>query len=329
METSRALIADQHRPGVVAVEDLELGDPGGEVTIAVVASGVNFKDAMAAETGNRIVRRDRLVLGVDLAGVVTDPGDSTFAVGQEVLAHGYGLGVDHDGGFTTVARVPAPWVVEMPAGLTARQAMILGTAGFTAYCSLVALEHHGLTPGSGPLLVTGASGGLGSVAVALATRAGYEVVASSGKAASHDYLTELGATAVIGRDEIADRPDRVLATPRWAGAIDCVGGTTLAAVLRSLRYGAAVAASGLTAGAELGTTVYPFITRSVALLGIDAVEMEPTTRQRHWQGLAARVGGDWLEQIVAETVGLEGLPAALTQVRTAQVTGRILVDPRA
>ncbi len=218
-----------------------------------------------------MARTSPLVPGVDLVGTVTASSDPAFTIGDQVIAHGYDLGVARHGGFAQYARVPAAWVVPLPDGLTPRRAAVLGTAGFTAALSLHRLERHGLAPDAGPVLVTGASGGVGGMAVALAAARGYEVVASTGRTAERDYLIGLGAAEVIGRDDLVVAPDRTLGPERWAGAVDCVGGATLSAVLRTLRYGGAVAASGLTGGNTFESSVYPFIVRDVALLGIDTV----------------------------------------------------------
>ncbi len=214
----------------------------------------------------------------------------------------------------------------LPDSISTRVAMIIGTAGFTAMESLLALEDRGLEKGS-EVLVTGATGGVGSHAVALLAAKGYRPVASTGSPESSTWLLERGAVRVIGRDEVADKPERVLASETWAGAIDCVGGDTLAQILRSLRYGAAVAASGLVASAELATTVYPFITRSVALLGIDSVEATKATRQRVWSALGGIVDAIDFEALVDREVALEELPSALDTIREGKTRGRILVNP--
>ncbi len=215
----------------------------------------------------------------------------------------------------------------LPRGLSARRAALIGTAGFTAALSLARLERMGLAPGSGPVLVTGASGGVGSLSVALLAARGYEVVASTGKAAERDYLVGLGARDVIGRDDLQEASDRVLGTERWAGAVDCVGGATLRGVLRSLRYGAAVAASGLTGGASFDTTVYPFIVRGVSLLGIDSVETPIDERRSVWHELATAFPPETLDATVAGEIGLDGLSDALATISRGEVRGRILVRP--
>ena len=256
------------RHGVAELSDRDL--PEGEVLIHVEWSAINFKDAMVTRPGNKVARIFPLVPGVELAGVVEESASDEFTPGQRVLVQGYELGVAHHGGFAAYARVPADWVVALPDSLTCRNAAIIGLAGYTALLSLNRLLRHGTTPDDGPVLVTGASGGVGSAAVALVAKAGFEVVASSGKSAEHEYLKELGASRVVGR-EFTEDDGRTLGPQLWGGVVDCVGGTALAEALRTVRYGGAVAASGLTGGNNLATTVYPFIIRGVSLLGIDTV----------------------------------------------------------
>jgi acrylyl-CoA reductase (NADPH) len=320
-------VDDRVEAGVSA---LTLDDlPPGEVLVAVDWSAVNYKDGMVTRPGNRVARISPLVPGVDLVGTVVASEDPAVAVGSEVIAHGYDLGVARHGGFARYARVPAGWVVPLPTGLTARRAAALGTAGFTAALSLHRLEHHGLCPGTGPLLVTGASGGVGGMAVALAAARGYEVVASTGRPAERDYLVGLGASEVIGREDLVIAPERTLGPELWAGAVDCVGGTTLAAVLRTLRYGAAVAASGLTGGNTFEMSVYPFIVRSVALLGIDTVRTPVEERRTVWSELADWVPGDVVDALVDGEVGLGGLAPVLEDILAGRVRGRMLVRPGA
>jgi acrylyl-CoA reductase (NADPH) len=316
---------DGVRTGVSAftVEDL----PPGEVLVAVDWSAVNYKDGMVTRPGNRVARISPLVPGVDLVGTVVTSEDAAVAAGSAVIVHGYDLGVARHGGFARYARVPSDWVVPLPHGLTARRAAVLGTAGFTAALSLRRLEHHGLRPGTGPLLVTGASGGVGGMAVALAAARGYEVVASTGRTAERRYLEGLGAADVIGREDLVVDPGRTLGPERWAGAIDCVGGATLSAVLRTLRYGAAVAASGLTGGATVETSVYPFIVRNAALLGIDTVQTPIGERRAVWDELAGWVPGDVVDALVDGEVGLGALAPVLDDILAGRVRGRMLVRP--
>jgi acrylyl-CoA reductase (NADPH) len=310
------------------VESLTLADlPAGEVLVRVAWSSINYKDALVTQPGNRVARISPLVPGVDLAGVVVASDDPAVAPGIEVLAHGHDIGVSRHGGFAAYARVPAGLALPLPAGLSARAAMIIGTAGFTAALSADRLESHGLAPGDGPVLVTGASGGVGSFAVALLAGRGHEVVASTGKTDERPWLVDRGAADVIGRDDLDCDPDRVLGPERWAGAVDCVGGVTLARILRTLRYGAAVAASGLTGGSTLETTVFPFITRDVALLGVDTVATDATRRRGVWQRLAGDVARIDLESMVADEVTLDELDTAIDDVLAARVRGRVLVRP--
>jgi len=313
----------QQGPTTLPPEELGPGD----VLIAVAWSSVNYKDGMVTQPGNRVARKNPLVPGVDLSGWVVSSDDPALTPGRPVVVHGHDLGVAHHGGFASYARVPSAWVVPLPEGLDPRAAMIVGTAGFTAALSVDALERWGLTPGAGPVLVTGASGGVGSLAVAMLAARGYHVVASTGKVHERAWLEGLGAREVLGRDELEPNPGRVLGPGRFAGAVDCVGGRTLALVLRDLAYGGAVAASGLTGGAELQTTVYPFITRNVSLLGIDSVATPAARRQQIWQRIATP--GDLrpadLERFVHREVTLGDLGGALAEVLQAQVRGRILV----
>jgi len=301
--------------------------PAGEVLVRVLWSSVNYKDALVTVPGNRVARISPLVPGVDLAGVVVASDDPALAPGTEVLAHGHDLGVARHGGFAAFARIPAGLALPLPTGLSARDAMVVGTAGFTAALSADRLEDHGLSPGDGPVLVTGASGGVGSFAVALLAGRGHQVVASTGKTDEWQWLRDLGAADVIGRDDLDEAPDRVLGPERWAGAVDCVGGVTLARILRTLNYGAAVAASGLTGGSALETTVFPFITRDVALIGVDTVSTAVARRRAVWDRLARDVGRIDLESLVAAEVGLDGVGGAIDDVLAARVRGRILVRP--
>ncbi len=312
------------RPAVVELTEQDL--PAGDVLIRVEWSAINFKDAMVTRPGNRVARGFPLVPGVELAGVVEESTAPECTPGQRVLVQGYDLGVAHHGGFAAYARVPADWVVPLPDALTCRNAAIIGLAGFTALLSLRRLLHHGTVPGDGPVLVTGASGGVGSAAVALLSQAGFEVVASSGKTAEQDYLKGLGADRVVGR-QFTEDDGRTLGPQLWAGVVDCVGGTALAQALRTVRYGGAVAASGLTGGNELVTTVYPFIVRGVALLGIDTVTTPIQERRAAWADMAEAFPLQHCEEMVNEEIGLDGLTAALGRVLDAAVRGRILVAP--
>ena len=297
-----------------------------DILIRVEFSGVNYKDAMVASPASRVRRVPRLVGGVDAAGVVVESTDPRFAVGAPVAVHGGDVGVARDGGFAELIYASGSTVSLLPDAITTRDAMIIGTAGFTAMQSVLALEDHGLASGA-QVLVTGATGGVGSFAVAFLAARGYSPIASTGTATSSSWLHGLGATRVIARDEISDKPGRVLGSELWDAAVDCVGGATLADVLRSLRYGGAVAASGLVASADLVTTVYPFITRGVALLGIDSPSAPENVRGRVWTAIADVAPHLDFDLLVDRVVRLDGLVSALDDVTNARTRGRILVDP--
>jgi acrylyl-CoA reductase (NADPH) len=310
---------------VQVLEEDELGSDA--VTVEVDWSSVNYKDALAVTARGGVARLDRLVPGIDLAGRVVESHDPVFAAGDEVLAHCYGIGVSHHGGFAELARLPSEWVVPLPAGLSTKEAMSLGTAGYTAALATVTLESSGVLPGSGPVLVTGASGGVGSVAISLLAARGHEVVASTGKAESADWLRSLGAVEVLDRNEISAVSPKPLERERWAGAVDNVGGDTLASVLRGTRYGGAVAAIGMTGGAALSTTVLPFILRGVSLLGIDAVQSPIEERRALWARLAADLRPPVLASSDQRQIGLDGLDSVLDEIHAGEVTGRVLVQP--
>jgi acrylyl-CoA reductase (NADPH) len=314
---------------VIRAEIVELSEhdlPAGDVLVDVEWSAVNFKDAMVTRAGNRVARRFPLVPGVECAGTIAASDDPTMAPGRRVLVQGYDLGIAHHGGFAGRVRVPANWVVPLPPAVSCRTAAIIGLAGFTAVLSLHRLEQHGLTPDHGPVLVTGASGGVGSTTVALLAHRGFEVVASSGKPAERDYLEQLGATRVVGRQFSPD-DGRTLGPQLWGGVVDCVGGSALSEALRTVRYGGAVAASGLTGGNELSSTVYPFIVRGVALLGIDTVATPIAERRALWSAMAQEFPIDRCETMVSEVIGLDGLSDALSRVLQGAARGRILVEP--
>jgi acrylyl-CoA reductase (NADPH) len=329
MTAFRAFVVEKSADGFTRrVRDCEPGMLGdGDVRVQVDYSSINYKDGLASSENGRVARISPLIPGIDLAGTVVESADGRFTPGDQVIAHGYDLGVAHHGGFSGYARVPGDWVVPMPSGLDPPQAMTIGTAGFTAALSVDALETRGLAPGQGPVLVTGASGGVGSMAVGILARRGYEVVAGTGKRQAADWLRSLGATEVIDRSMLTEPSARPLDGERWAGAVDCVGGATLASVLRSLRYGAAVAACGLTGGGDLPTTVFPFILRGVGLLGIDSVGVAIDRRIAMWRRLAADLRPPQLDMAPAETVELDGLESALDRILAGGMTGRTLVRP--
>lgn len=298
--------------------------PPGEVTVRVEWSSVNYKDALATIANGKVARIDPIVPGIDLAGEVVASEVEEFRPGNRVVAHGYELGVSRHGGYSTFQRIPAGWVVPLPAGLTTREAMAIGTAGFTAAMSVVALEDRGLTPDAGPVLVTGATGGVGSTAVAILADRGYEVWAATGKAHEEGYLRGLGAAGIVTRAEATAENARPLESERWAGAVDAVGGATLPYVLRTLRHGATVAASGNAGGPALTTTVFPFILRGVALLGMDSVSLPIEARRRLWDRLATDLRPRDLGGSATE-VTLDTLEPALDGILAAAARGRWIV----
>nr|WP_090281308.1 oxidoreductase [Mycolicibacterium komanii]CRL77467.1 alcohol dehydrogenase [Mycolicibacterium komanii] len=325
-DTFTALVARQDDDGITtAVETLSSSDlPPGEVTIRVHYSSVNYKDALALMPKGVVVRSYPIVPGIDLTGEVVSSEADEFAVGDLVLAHGYEIGTGRHGGYAEYARVPAEWVVKL-GSLSPREGAAIGTAGFTAAMSVQALQRHGVAPEDGPIVVTGATGGVGSVSVDLLSAAGYEVVASTGKPDATAYLKALGATEVIGRlPEDPDAKPRPLGKTRWAAAVDCVGGATLADVLSTIRYGGAVAASGLTGGAGLQTTVMPFILRGVSLLGIDSVQMPIGPRRALWEELGNSLRPQHLSDVLHD-VDAKDVVEVLDEVRAGRYSGRAVV----
>lgn len=307
------------------VETLTFDDlPEGDVTIRVHYSSVNYKDGLASIPKGNIVKSYPFIPGIDLAGVVTASKDSRYQEGDEVVVTSYELGVSHYGGYSEYARVPAEWVIPLPEGLTMKEAMTFGTAGFTAALSIHQLEKNGLTPENGPVLVTGATGGVGSMAVSMLAKRHYEVIASTGKGSEHEYLRNLGAKEIVSRDDVNPEKIRPIGKQRWAGAVDPVGGKTLAAVLSNTQYGGSVAVSGLTGGGDVPTTVFPFILRGVNLLGIDSVYCPKDLRVTLWQRLATDLKPDGLEDIQNE-VSFNELPDALSGILEGKARGRTVV----
>ena len=326
MDNFQALVARQNDDRIeAAVETLEESElPPGEVTIRVHYSSVNYKDALALTPNGGVVRDYPIVPGIDLTGEVVASESDEFAVGDAVLAHGYEIGTGRHGGYSEYARLPADWVVRL-GSLSPREGAAIGTAGFTAAMSVQALVDRGIAPEDGPIVVTGATGGVGSVSVDLLSAAGYQVVASTGKADATDRLTALGAAEVIGRlPADPDAKPRPLGRTRWAGAIDCVGGATLSDVLSTIKYGGAVAASGLTGGAALKTTVMPFILRGVALLGIDSVLMPIGPRRALWEQLGSSSKPQHLSDI-SHDVDVKDVVDVLDEVRAGKYSGRAVV----
>ena len=309
------------------VREVGLADiaPDG-VLIEVEFSSVNYKDGLATTASGKVARISPLIAGIDLAGRVVDPAGSSFREGDLVIAHGYDIGTARHGAYARYCRVPADQIVPLPRGLSTREAMIVGTGGFTAALSVLALERWGLAPDQGPVLVTGATGGVGSMAVSMLAGRGFHVVASSGKKEQEGFLRDLGARDVIDRSVLSDDDPRPLQSMDYAGAVDCVGGTTLANLLKRLKYGAAVAASGLTGGANLPATVMPFILRNVALLGIDSVQTPMDVRIRAWERIATDLKPAGLDSI-GHDIGLNDLDGVLTTILKGGVTGRYVVRP--
>lgn len=298
--------------------------PEGEVTIKVVYSSINYKDAMINQGVGGMVRTFPHVPGVDFSGEVISDSSGRFQPGDQVSVTGQGTGISHFGGYAEQARVPADWVVKLPAGLDAREASILGTAGLTAMLAVIALENNGLTPEKGPVLVTGSTGGVGSVAIDILAGAGYEVVASSGKADMHEYLKKLGASRVVSREEVVEEAPKVLLKEQWAAAVDQVGGPTTEYLVRAVQHGGSVALTGMTHGVKINTTVYPFILRNVGLLGIDSVNCPMEKRKAAWEKLATTHKPRFLNDIAKE-ISLEGLPSALEEILAGGAKGRYLV----
>jgi putative YhdH/YhfP family quinone oxidoreductase len=324
-ETFAAFTAEKTDDGFRrGVTELTLDDlPAGEVVVDVEWSSVNYKDHLASTEKGRVARISPIVPGIDLAGTVRSSDAAGIGPGDVVLAHGYDLGVAQHGGYAQVARVPAGWVVPLPDGLTAREAMVVGTAGYTAALSVLALLDHGLDPGAGTVLVTGATGGVGSMAVAMLAGLGFTVAAATGKADAAPFLRGLGASEIVDRDEITDVA-KPLQSVRWAGAVDAVGGPTLAHVLATLAPGAAVAASGNVGGADLPTTVLPFILRGVTLFGIDSAGTPIGRRREVWARIATDLKPAGLDAM-AQVVDLEHVEGALDEIGRGGVTGRYLV----
>ncbi len=307
----------------VTMDEAQL-DPG-EVTIRVAYSSINYKDALAATGAGRIVRRFPCVGGIDLSGIVERSSDARFKTGDPVVAIGFDIGVAHHGGYAEYARLPADWVQPLPAGLSLRDAMVLGTAGFTAVLAIIRMEHNGLAPDKGPVIVSGATGGVGGMAVDMLAKLGYRVTALTGKESEFDYLKRLGAAEVIYRSALDLAHIRPLGKALWAGAVDNLGGAVLAWMASSMQYGGTIASIGLAADTALNTTVMPFILRAVCLLGVDSGGVREPLRSRIWQ----RLGSDLRPRHMAEMtrmIGFEALPQAFAAYMQGQARGRVVVE---
>ena len=327
MAMFRALVL--HEEGGKVVPRIEMVDeallPAGEVTVAVECSTLNYKDGLILQGLGRLVRAYPHIPGIDFAGTVERSESPEFGPGDPVILTGWRVGEAQWGGYAEKARVKASFLVRRPDGLTAHQAMASGTAGFTAMLAVIALERHGMRPDSGDVLVTGAAGGVGSVAVSLLSRLGHRVVASTGRPELRSYLTELGAAELIDRATLTAKPPRPLDSERWVGAVDAVGGTTLATILTQLNYRASVAACGLAGGSDLPATVIPFLLRGVSLLGIDSVMCPREERIEAWQRLVRDLPLDRLERMT-QSLPLSDLPELAPQILKGGVRGRIVID---
>jgi acrylyl-CoA reductase (NADPH) len=323
----KALVVDNDGGAVAAfVKDLEEASlPPGNVTVAVEYSGLNYKDGLVATGGGGLVKRYPHVPGVDFAGSVLSSRDPAYKPGDKVVLTGWRVGEVQWGGLAQKASVSGDWLVPLPAGLTTRQAMAVGTAGLTAMLAVIALEAHGLTSSSGEVLVTGAAGGVGSVATAILAKLGMQIVASTGRAETHEYLKGLGATAILDRSPFSEPSKRPLETERWAACIDSVGGNTLARVLAQTKYAGSVAAVGLAGGSRLEHTVIPFLLRGVNLLGIDSVMCPKSRRIEAWNRLRSDLPLDKLEALTV-VARLDQVPKFSTEILAGKVRGRIVVD---
>ena len=311
-----------YRAGLQELDDAAL--PAGDVTVRIAYSTINYKDGLALTGKSPVVRKFPLVAGIDFAGVVETSDDPRYRPGDAVLLNGWGVGESHWGGLSQRARVKADWLVPLPDGLTARQAMAIGTAGYTAMLCVLALEHHDIQPEAGEILVTGANGGVGSIAITLLARLGYRVVASTGRPQEADFLRALGAVDVIAREEL-NAPGKPLAKERWAGVIDSVGSHTLANACASTRYGGAVAACGLAQGMDFPASVAPFILRGITLYGIDSVMAPLARRVAAWSRLAADLDLSRLDSLTTE-IPLSDAVAAGHDILAGRIRGRLVVD---
>ncbi|MGB1011980.1 MAG: acryloyl-CoA reductase [Thiolinea sp.] len=326
-----ALVVEKNDEGKTSASVQTLDDsqlPAGDVTVAVEYSTVNYKDGLCIGPGGGLVRNYPHVPGIDFAGTVEASDDPRYQAGDKVVLTGWRVGEAHWGGYSQKARVKADWLVPLPEGLSTQQAMAVGTAGFTSMLSVMALEDHGLQKNAGPVLVTGAAGGVGSVATAILANLGYEVAGVTGRPETADYLQALGATQIVAREEINETVKRPLESESWSGCVDAVGGPMLARVLGQMKYGASVAAVGLAGGANLPATVIPFLLRGVNLLGIDSVMQPYDNRVRAWSRIASDLPMDKLEAMV-QPATLSDLPGLGKDILKGQVKGRVVVDVNA
>ena len=325
--TYKAMVITELEGGVFSREILtkNISDlPAGDVLINVKYSSLNFKDALSANGNKGVTRKYPHTPGIDAAGIVAESGNSKLKVGDEVLVTGYDFGMNTSGGFAEYIRVPAEWVLKLPKNLTLKESMIYGTAGFTSAISVSKLMDCRVKPTSGDILVTGATGGVGSVAVAILSKLGYSVIAGTGKAQAKDMLLNLGAKDIILREELDDQSGKALVKGRWAGVIDTVGGNILATSIKSTQYGGCVTCCGNVASHELSTTVYPFIIRGVSLMGVDSVQCDMETREELWNKLSDEWKPSNLHNNIQE-VNLEGLSDKIDEIMNGKVQGRVVV----
>jgi acrylyl-CoA reductase (NADPH) len=326
-DTFKALLVDQKEGGLqTEFRDLQLNAlPEGDVLVSVAYSTLNYKDGLAVTGQGKVIRKYPMVPGIDFSATVVESASPDFKAGDKVVLTGWGVGESHWGGFAQMARVKAEWLIPLPKGLTLKQAMGIGTAGFTAMLCVMALEEKGLTPADQrEVVVTGAAGGVGSVAVAILAKLGYHVVASTGRAEEHDYLRQLGAGQILDRPVLA-KPGKPLESERWAGAVDTVGGDTLAALLPAMAQNTSVAACGNAGGFALNTTVFPFILRGVSILGVNSVLVPRSRRLAAWSRLAQDLPLDLLETMM-QVASLADVPELSQQILKGQVRGRVVID---
>ena len=324
--TFRALVVEEDASGRrVELRDLAVADlPPGEVLVRIAYSTLNYKDGLAVTGKGKILRTSPMAPGIDFAGTVVESASPAYRPGDEVILTGWGVGERYWGGFSQLNRVKAEWLLPLPEGLTLKRAMAIGTAGLTAALCVLALERQGVVPGERELVVTGAAGGVGSMAVALLAQAGFRVVASTGRPNEADYLKGLGATEVIDRATFTN-PGRPLERERWAGAVDTVGGATLGGIFRSMAYRGVVAACGNAGGTEFTTSVFPFILRSVQLIGVDSVVVSPDDRRQAWTRLASALPGDLIDQMT-EVIPLSAVPTYSEAITNGRIRGRVVID---
>ncbi|RAS71552.1 NADPH:quinone oxidoreductase family protein [Priestia endophytica] len=326
-EQFKALVVDKGDDEFsVKVKKLSLESlPQSDVLIKVYYSGINYKDGLVSIPDGKIVKNYPFIPGIDLVGKVVSSKDPRFQEGEEVIATSYEIGVSHFGGYSEYAHIPGDWIVPLPKNLTLKEAIVLGTAGFTAALSIQRLEENRVSPEKGAVLVTGATGGVGSLAVSMLAKRSYHVVASTGKGEEHEYLYKVGANEIISRDDVYNGEIKALSKQKWQGAIDPVGGNTLASILSHIQYGGSVAVSGLTGGNKVPTSVFPFILRGVNLLGIDSVYCPMAMRQKVWERLATDLKPDNLLDFIQNEISIDELPEYLPTILKGKIRGRVIV----